>query len=237
MIVFNSSQAFAEFIEPKKAGPAPLVGEPPSPHPSEDGPHLIDVDGEPAHYVQQWLVHFVRIQRQPCAVVMDIETRYGMVFPHLKKGDPEGFINVFATRLMNEMVRATTSVDMMADFEAMFAHFIELNQRFLFARRMERSTLAHLKEAVWDFEHDCHENGRVPETHEDCAVIDERINRTLRRTKEQKDYFIPEEEMLCAWLRSVGGLTPAGEATVRARWLESFRRKSHIPEIDGRPGS
>ena len=132
MIVFNCSQAFAEFIEPKKAGPAPLVCEPPSPHPSEDGPHLIDVDGEPARYVQQWLVHFVRIQRKPCAVAMDIETRYAMVFPHLKKGDPEGFLNDFATRLMNEMVRAANSVDMIADFEAMFVRFIELNQRFLF---------------------------------------------------------------------------------------------------------
>jgi len=232
VIVFNCSHAFAGFIEPKKAGPAPLVCEPPSPHPAEDGPHLIDVDGEPARYVQQWLVHFVRIERQPCAVAMDIETRYAMVFPHVKKGDPEGFINVFATRLMNEMVRSADSVEMIADFEAMLACFVEINQRFLFVRRMERSTLAHLKEAVWDFEHDCHENGRVPETHEDCAVIDARINQMLRSTKVRKDYFVPEKEMLCAWLRTYGGLTPAGEATVRARWLENFRHKRRIPEID-----
>ena len=232
MIVFNCSQAFAEFIEPKKAGPAPLVCEAPSPHPAEDGPHLIDVDGEPARYVQQWLVHFVRIQRKPCVVVMDIETRYAMVFPVLKKGDPEGFLNAFATRLMNEMVRASSSVDMITDFEAMFARFIEVNQRFLFVRRAERSTQTHLKDAVWHFEDDCHENARVPETHEDCAVIDARINQMPRRTKARKDYFVPEKEMLCAWLRTYGGLTPAGEATVRARWLENFRHKRRIPEID-----
>jgi hypothetical protein len=235
MIVFNCSQAFAEFIEPKKAGPAPLVCKPPSPHPSEDGPHLIDVDGEPARYVQQWLVHFVRIQRKPCAVAMDIETRYAMVFPHLKKGDPEGFLNAFATRLMNEMVRAATGVEMMADFEAMFARFIELNQRFLFIRRTERSTQSHLNDAVWNFEYRCHAAGRVPETHEDCAVIDERINQLLRSTKARKDHFTPAEEMLCVWLRSVGGLTPAGEATVRARWRDNFRRMSRIPEIGGTP--
>ena len=225
MIVFNCSQAFAEFIEPRKAGPAPLVCEPPSPHPLEDGPHLIDVDGEPARYVQQWLVHFVRVQRRPCAVAMDIETRYAMVFPYVKKGDPEGFLNAFATRLMNEMVRAANSVDMIADFEAMFVRFIELNQRFLFIRRMERSTLAHLKEAVWDFEYHCHLEERVPETHKDCAVIDERINRTPRRTKSRKNGFFADQEMLCAWLRSVGGLTANGEATVRARWLEYIQRR------------
>ena len=233
MIVFNCSLAFAEFIEPKKAGPAPLVCEAPSPHPSEDGPHLIDVDGEPARYVQQWLVHFVRIQRQPCAVAMDIETRYAMVFPHLKKGDPEGFINVFATRLMNEMVRSADGVEMIADFEAMLARFVEINERFLFVRRAERSTQSHLKEAVWDFEHDCHTNGRVPETHEDCAVIDARINQMLRSTKALRDYFIPEEEMLCAWLRTYGGLTSAGEATVRARWREDYRRRGRSPESEG----
>ena len=235
MIVFNCSQAFAEFIEPKKAGPAPLVCEPPSPHPSEDGPHLIDVDGEPARYVQQWLVHFVRIQRKPCAVVMDIETRYAMVFPHLKKADPEGFLNAFSTRLMNEMVRAASSVDMIADFEAMFVRFIELNQRFLFIRRMEHSTLAHLKDVVWHFEHDCLENGRVPETHEDCAETDDRINQTPRRTKDRRGGFFADEEMLCGWLRAIGGLTPAGETTVRARWLENYRRRSRIPEIDRKP--
>ena len=233
MIVFNCSQAFAEFIEPTKAGPAPLVCEAPSPHPSEDGPHLIDVDGEPARYVQQWLVHFVRVQRQPCAVAMDIETRYAMVFPRLKIGDPEGFLNAFATRLMNEMVRTASAVEMIADFEAMLARFVEINQRFLFVRRMERSTLAHVKEAIWDFEHHCHEKGHVPESHEDCAVIDARINRMLRSTKTRTDYFIPDEEMLCAWLRTYGGLTSAGEATVRARWREGNGRKGRFPDGEG----
>jgi len=232
MIVFNCSQAFAEFIEPKQAGPAPLVCEPPSPHPSEDGPHLIDVDGQPPRHVQQWLVHFVRVQRKPCAVAMDIDTRYAMVFPHLKKGDPEGFLNAFATRLMNEMVLAATSVAMLADFETMLARFVETNERFLFVRRTERSTQSHLKEAVWDFMDHCHEIGQVPESHEDCAIIDARINQTPRCTKARKHGFFADEEMLCAWLRCVGGLTEAGEATVRERWRDNIRRQRRAPWFD-----
>ena len=110
MLIFNCSQAFAEFIESKKAGLTPVVGESPSPHPSEDLPFLIDVDGQPPRAVQQWLVHFVRIRRTPCAVAMDIDTRYAMVFSHLKKGDPEGFLNAFATRLVNEMALAATEI-------------------------------------------------------------------------------------------------------------------------------
>lgn len=233
MLIFNCSKAFADFIEPKKAGPAPLVGEAPSPHPSDDLPFLIDVDGQPPSAVQQWLVHFVRIQRKPCAVAMDIETRYAMVFSHLKKGDPEGFLNAFATRLVNEMTLATSEVGMLADFEAMLARFLERHQRFLFFRRMERSTLAHLKEAIWNFEYRCDEAGRVPETHEECALVDAQINRMPRTTKPRKEAFFPDEEMLCAWLRTYGGLTQSGEVAVRARLRENSRRSWPLHQASG----
>ncbi len=222
MIVFNCSQAFAEFIEPKHAGPAPLIGEAPSPHPSQDAPFLIDADGEPPRHLQQWLVHFVRIQRKPCAVAMDIDTRYAMVFSHLKKGDPEGFLNAFATRLVNEMVLAASEIGMLADFESMLSRFLEQHQRFQFVRRMERSTQAHLKEAIWDFEDRCHEAGYVFEAHEDCAVIDARINDTPRTVKTRKGFFVAHEEMLCHWLKQFGGLTPAGEAAVREKIRLSY---------------
>lgn len=35
------------------------------------------------------------------------------------------------TRLMNEMVRSADGVEMIADFEAMLARFVEINERFL----------------------------------------------------------------------------------------------------------
>lgn len=225
MLIFNCSQAFAEFIEPKKAGPTRLVGEAPSPHPSTDQPFLIDVDGEPPRHVQQWLVHFVRIQRKACAVAMDIDTRYAMVFSQLKKGDPEGFLNAFTTRLVNEMALATSELDLLGDFESMLARFLEQHQRFQFVRRMERSTQAHLKNAIWDFEYRCDEAGRMPETHEECAMIDARINETLRHVKTRKDYFIPSTEMVCHWLRQFAGLTNAGEATVREKISASYMKQ------------
>ena len=227
MLIFNCSQAFAEFIEPKKAGPVPLVGQAPSPHPSTDQPLLVDVDGEPPRHVQQWLVHFVRIQRKPCAVAMDIDTRYAMVFPHLKKGDPEGFLNAFTTRLVNEMALATSELDLLGDFESMLARFLEQHQRFQFVRRMERSTQAHLKEAIWQFEYRCLDNGGVFETHEECALIDAQINETPRHIKTRKDYFIPSTEMVCHWLKQFAGLTSAGEAAVREKIRASYLKRRY----------
>jgi len=237
MIIFNCSQAFAEFIEPKNAGPVPLVGEAPSPHPSGDLPFLIDTDGQPPRDVQQWLVHFVRIQRKPCVVAMDIDTRYAMVFPHVKKGDPAGFLNAFATRLVNEMVLATSEVGMLGDFETMLTRFLERHQRFQFVRRMERSTQAHVKDAVWNFDYRCELTGRVPETHEECAVIDAQINQTPRTTKDRKAFFIASEEMLCAWLRSYGGLTDNGAAAVRARLRENLQRRWYPEPADTPQGN
>ena len=225
MLIFNCSQAFAEFIEPKKAGPTRLVGEAPSPHPSTYQPFLIDVDGEPPRHVQQWLVHFVRIQRKPCAVAMDIDTRYAMVFSHLKKGDPEGFLNAFTTRLVNEMALATSELDLLGDFESMLAGFLEQHQRFQFVRRMERSTQAHLKDAIWNFKYRCDEAGRLPDTHEESAMIDARINETPRHIKTRKDCFMPSTEMPCHWLRQFAGLTTAGEAAVREKIRASYIKR------------
>lgn len=225
MLIFNCSQAFAEFIEPKKAGPTRLVGEAPSPHPSTDQPFLIDADGEPPRHVQQWLVHFVRIQRKACAVAMDIDTRYAMVFSQLKKGDPEGFLNAFTTRLVNEMALATSELDLLGDFESMLARFLEQHQRFQFVRRMERSTQAHLKDAIWDFKYRCDEAGCLPDTHEESAMIDARINETPRHIKTRKDYFMPSTEMACHWLRQFAGLTTAGEAAVREKIRASYIKR------------
>ena len=225
MIVFNCSQAFAEFIEPKKAGPAPLVGKAPSPHPAEDLPFLIGADGQPPRVVQQWLVHLVRVRRKPVVMVMDIETRYAMVFTGLKRGEPAAFIEALVTRLANEMVLAAQSVEMLADFDAMLAQFAVTHDRFQFVRRAERSTQAHLKQALWDFELCCEDMGRLPESHEECARIDAYINDTPRCVKGRKGFFVADVEMLCAWLRAFGGLAPAGEDAVRERWREKTRRR------------
>ena len=167
----------------------------------------------------------MRIQRKPCAVAIDIDTRYAMVFSQVKKGDPEGFLNAFTTRLVNEMALATSELGLLGDFETMLARFLEQHQRFQFVRRMERSTQAHLKDAIWNFKYRCDEAGRLPDTHEESAMIDARINETPRHIKTRKDYFMPSTEMACHWLRQFAGLTTAGEAAVREKIRASYIKR------------
>ena len=224
MLIFNCSKAFAEFIEPKKSGPVPLVGAPPSPSPAEDGPFLIDADGEPPRHVQQWQVHLVKVRRKPCVLAMELNTRYAMVFTNVGRGNAPSFLNTFAERLVNEMVFAAQGVGMLADFETMWAQFLEHHSRFQFVLRSDRSTQAHLKDAVWTFEDDCETKGRLPESHEECGFVDALINQTLRSIKGRKGYFTPATEMLCEWMGTFGGLTAEGIAMVRARLLDKKRQ-------------
>lgn len=112
---------------------------------------------------------------------------------------------------------------MIADFELSVARFLERHSRFQFVRCMERSTLAHLKEAIWDLEYRCEEEDRVLVSHEECALVDAQINATPRTVKSRENSFAAHEEMLCAWLGAFAGLTPDGECTVRQRLRDKLR--------------
>jgi len=67
----------------------------------------------------------------------------------------------------------------------------------------------------------------VPATHEECALIDARINETPRNIKTRKGYIVPSTETLCRWLAETGGLTPAGEAAVREKIQASYIKHRH----------
>lgn len=237
MLIFNCSRAFAEFIEPKpKADVPPLVQTPPSPSLADDAELLRDRAGEKPAYLQQWVAHLVRIRRKPCVLVMEANTRYAMVFPGLKKGDVAGFINQVIERLANEMTFAVGDLSMMADFDVTMAQFLARHRDFRFFLRMDRSVQAHLKDAAWYLEDWIVEANRLPEGHEECAMVDERVNRTIRSTKSHKDYFVPAEEMLIDWLTSYAGLTAQGEAKLRAQIRENKRRvmPNEVPIVNAK---
>ena len=154
---------------------------------------------------------------------MDIATRYAMVFTGLTKGDAAGFLNSFSERLLNELAFSAQGLGMMADFEAMLAQYVQRHGRFQFCLRIERSTQAHLKDAVWQLEYDFADNGCLPSMHEECMAFDRNVNQTPRTIKGRKACFFPDEEMLCEGLASYAGLTPEGEIALRERLREKKR--------------
>lgn len=147
-----------------------------------------------------------------------------MLFTGLKKSDGVGFINRLVERLANEMVFAAADVGMATDVDIMVANFAARREGFRFFLRTDRSTQSHLNDVVWQLKMEADEAGCPPEGHEECVMFDEYANEILRMTKVRKDNFVPAEEMLCDWLGSYDGLTPAGVARVRAQLREQKRR-------------
>lgn len=236
MLIFNCSKAFAEFIEPKAGVPALVV---PAPTPEQEAEFLQDPNSGEPKQVLQWTAHMVRVRRKPCVVVMETQTRYAMVFTGLKKGDPQSFIQDMIVRLANEMTFAAKTFDvMMAEFEPMISQFMARHCKFAFFLRSDRSVMGHLKEVVWNLEDYAAETQSLPDGHEECAIIDEHSNNTLRSTKAHKGYFVPAEEMLIGWLKDYAGLTAQGETRLR----ENIRKQNqkafheHLATSENRSG-
>ena len=224
MLIFNCSRAFAGFIEPKaKAGTSPVVVPPPSADLASDAELLRDHSGERVAHIQQWVVHLVRVRRQPCVIAMEAQTRYAMLFTGLRKGDVAGFINRLVERLANEMAFAAGDTGMASDLEVLMAEFLAQHGEFRFFQRPERSVQAHLNDVAWQLKEQVTTADDLPQGHEQCAVFDAFANRLLRSTRDKKDYFVPAEEMLVDWLSRYGGLTLQGETRLREVMLQALR--------------
>lgn len=225
MLIFNCSKTFAAYIDPKpKEGVPALVQLPPSPNLADDAELIRDLNGQKPAYLQQWVVHMVRIQRRACIFAMEANTRYSMVFIGLKKGDLKGFINQFVERLANEMTFIAGDLGMMVDFDDTMTKFLQRHRDFRFFLRPDRSVQAHLKDVVWHLQDQTEMAGELPEGHEECGMFDEFANEILRSTKGRKGYFVPVEEMLCEWLTDYSGLTAQGESKLRAKIRENKQR-------------
>lgn len=234
MLIFNCTKAFAQFIEPAlPAHNVPIVGEAPTQRPDDDLPHLIDEDGKTPRHLMQWQVDLTYIKEKPCAITMDIDTRYAMVFTNLGKGNVPNFLNTFAERLVNQMVFSAQSVSLLADFDELWKRFLATHARFQFFLRSDRSTLKHLKDAEKMFEYETASTTFWPETHEECAVFDTSLNLTPRKSRKRRTPFIPETEMLCLWMQTFAGLTPGGEQRIRQHMKQKGTEFSlpSLPEI------
>ena len=215
MIVFNCSHAFAQFIEAQpNASAVRLVGQPAA---GDDPSDVIvaGLDVAPDN-IQTWYAHRAQVGEQSCALLMEAESGYTMVFVDAPSNDAPALLNAFATRLVNEMSFAAQNVGMLGDFEALCAEFVRVHSHFRFFEQISHEALAHLEESVRELGLWATAQA-LPTSHSECAGLDARLNDTPRSTQAHPAFVSPDEEMLCHWLKTYGGLTPAGEKAVRAR--------------------
>lgn len=161
-------------------------------------PHLSE-SSKPALGTMQWYGHRVTIMHRKCLLMMEMQSRYCMVFAGLTKPGFEQFPELFAERLQNEVV----SICQLEDQRAyQLAELIqEMSQEQHYQIGSDRSVQAHINQAVDELSFMANfQEGRLPELDEEQFGCGVRINQTPRKTKSDKDFFFPLEKFRDFWL-------------------------------------
>ena len=220
MLIFNCSKAAADFftVTRQKKKQSPLVAAP---------TETTDERGTPQAPTSQWLVHAIKINRKHVLVVMHVHTRYAMVFSGIKKGDWIEFLNRMVERLFNNMQFFGEEFALCDDesFNNMLARFIAFHGKPCFCQRGDRSVQSHINDVAWHFENRVYEEGCLPNNQQQAASFDAWMNNYLRKTKQQSDYFYPDEEMFIDWISTYGDLHPSEQERLHS-YFTSLRRKS-----------
>ncbi|MGH8384142.1 MAG: DUF6933 domain-containing protein [Pseudomonas sp.] len=217
MLIFNCSEAASNFFsrvhKGKKITP---VEKPPSP---------VIEDYESGEFVEQWLVHATTVQRKHVLYVIHVQTRYCMIFADAKKADVDGFIQRFAERWINGVMQHAGQHDLLRWFndEIISDRFEKTWDEYVFYKRGHRGAQKHINEISWIFEDCVAEYGTLPSDEFSAGRFDANMNDNLRSSKEHKDYFSPDEEMIVHWLRHYGGLDDSAVQAARERRTEVKR--------------
>lgn len=174
---------------------------------------------------EQWLVHAITVQRKNVLLAIHIKTRYCLILADAKKADARGFVAWFNERWREGLIRDAINHDLMqwVDAETMTDR-LELSREYRFYRRGHRSAQKHIEQIAWFFEDCAAEWGCLPQGERATIGFDARMNSRIRNTKDRKDDFRPDEEMLAHWLRQYCGIEERGVEAVIERRRQTERQ-------------
>jgi hypothetical protein len=200
MLIFNCTEGASKFFSRVHKGKKITR--------VESSPSPVIEDDEPDESAEQWLVHAVTVQRKHVLFAIHIPTRYCMIFADAKKADAEGFVQRFADRWINGLIRHAGQFDILqwVDDEPMMERFQESSSQFRLYRRSHRSAQKHIDEIAWIFQDVAAERGSLPPDEFSAGRFDGDMNDCPRNSKGHKDYYFPDEEMMAHWLRRYCGL-------------------------------
>jgi hypothetical protein len=147
----------------------------------------------------QWYGHRVMLLRRKCVLMMELQSRYCMVFAGLTKPDFENFPDLFVERLWREVVSICQLDDEQSARLASLALLVGERQRY--QAGSNRSVQAHLRQAATDLDYMVnYQVGRLPDAIEEQFGCGVKINQSLRKYGDDKDWFVPLEEFRDFWL-------------------------------------
>jgi hypothetical protein len=142
-----------------------------------------------------------------------------MVFADMKKAEVTGFVARFAERWREGLMRDAINHDFIqwVDGSVMFERMEKACSEQVFYRRSHRGAQKHLNEISWFFEDKAAEQGCLPQGEYPAIGFDAWMNNMVKGSKDQKDHFYPNEEMVSHWLRQYSGLDETGMQNALAR--------------------
>lgn len=154
-----------------------------------------------ALHPQHWYLQKINVLRRKCVLAIEEKSRYAMVFCGLTKNEFAHFPEIFQERLWRESMSICQMED---DANARSDLVLSTSQLQTYEIGSDRSVQAHLKDAIWRFQWDIEEVGRLPETGEEHFIAGLRINDTIRTIRGSKTWIVPVEQFRTGWLRLLG---------------------------------
>ena len=180
MFILNCTQDFSARI-------APDTNEVPD--------EAIDINNNP----MQWVLHVFQAKRKYCVVAMHTMSRYSILFVDVKKQNTTSFFALFVQRLLSEMT-CLCELDEIR-LKLMLNNLTDLT-KFTLCQNSNRSVQAHINDVIWHFKNQIDNADRLPKNDDEMFASGCFVNRLLRKTNQDKDYFIPEDRMINFWSES-----------------------------------
>ncbi len=156
----------------------------------------ITEDSGVSNNLNQWVVHSFQVKRKNCVVAMHVMSRYSILFANIKKIDPDSFFRLFMFRLYNEM---NFLCELNGDTSQRVLKKISACASFSYCKSYNRSVQAHINDVIFHFKDQIELAGRLPKNDDELFSSGYYVNRLLRSTLEDQDYFYPEERMVDFW--------------------------------------
>jgi hypothetical protein len=163
----------------------------------------------------QWYGHRVHVLRRKCVILMELQSRYAMVFAGLTKPDFLRFPELVRDRLWREMV-SICELDG-AESQRLAALVDVVSQPVQIVAGSDRSVQAHMKEVAWHLEWMANDFGSLPLEGGDAFAFGLRVNETPRSRKGQKEYFWPLQVMREFWFGMLEHARPRADNVVPFR--------------------
>ena len=182
------------------------------------GSALPETDDKTAGW--HWYAHRITLLRKKCVIVMEEECRYALIFFGLKKRDFAHFEQVLTSRIIAE-ASWLCDLPQPGKNEMLIEKVQQKCSSMFFDRKSNRSVQAHIRQVARDLEYLIHFiDEKLPEPGKEELDLGLKINDSLRKRQQDKDYFVP----LKCWRESL--LTLASTpVSAKIYNLDDFRKK------------